>query len=763
MLNVNTIPAELKALKQWVCWNSDKIPKNPYNGKNAQSNNRETWGDFETAVKATTRYNFTGVGFMFDNGYFGVDLDDCISEDNQDFIDEFVETLQSYTEISQSGKGLHIICKGTLPNGMRRKGKVEMYQDGRYFAMTGNLYRKEYDSINDCTESIRVLHAKYLSSNEPLALPRQVEKVYLEDSEIIDKARNCKTGSVFQLLYSGQYEGLYETHSQADMALCLMLAFWTQRDEQQMDRIFRSSQLYRRKWDEKRGAYTYGEMTIQAAVSRCNNVYEKKDQQDDKNISLSYYAKDSQLVVQKPKKKYDMTDTGNAQRMADRFGEEIRYSYVNKKWYYWTGKTWVLDYYGYIKKLADMVVEDLKKEAFAEKDPDRQEELLKFANKTASNRSKTAMITETQHLDNIPIMPEDMDRDINLLNCPNGVINLRNGEFMKHDSNLLQSKMTIAEYCEDDKEPRVWLKFLDDVTNGDLELQRYLQKCVGYSLTGSTQEQCAFFLYGIGNNGKSTFVDTISEALGSYAANVQPETIMVRNNSNSGANSDVARLKSIRFATCEEPSEGVRLNEALVKQLTGGGKVTARFLYGDDFEFMPEFKIWMTTNHKPVIRGTDFGIWRRIRLIPFEVNIPKEKVDKKLKYKLRQELPQILKWAIEGCMLWQQEGLEPPEAVERATAEYKNEMDILAAFCESCLVIDNNPKHTIAANMLFSIYQGWANANNEYVMTSRKFFLEIARKVPEKVRSNTGINYKGIVVSDNARKFIQPAGYKVED
>jgi putative DNA primase/helicase len=312
----------------------------------------------------------------------------------------------------------------------------------------------------------------------------------------------------------------------------------------------------------------------------------------------------------------------------------------------------------------------------------------------------------------------------------------------------MMTKLCNCEYDVSDKKPEKWLKFLEDITNGDKELEWYLQKCIGYSLSGSTREQCAFFLYGIGNNGKSTFIETIADMLGDYASNAQPETIMM--NRNSGIGSDVARLKSARLVTSEEPTEGVRLNEGLVKQLTGGGKVTCRFLFGDEFEYTPEFKIWVATNHKPVIRGTDVGIWRRIRLIPFEVNIPPEKVDKNLKYKFRNEMPQILHWAVEGCMAWQREGIEPPQKVVDATQEYKAEMDLLATFMDSCITIDYTAEG-IPAHQLYNVYTRWAETNKEYVMTSRKFFVEIGKKIPDKKRISSGILYQHIKLTEYAQ------------
>ena len=750
-MNIQNIPEELKRLKQWVCWAGDKLPKNPYTGGNAQSNNPDTWSDFDTAVAAVEKYHFDGIGFQFANGYFGVDLDHCL--DNIDFVDEFVETLQSYTEFSRSGTGVHIICKGKLPDGRRRRGNVEMYCTGRYFIITGNLYNEKYKEIKDCSESIKVLHSKYLFDETPKVAPKTFQVVDLSDQEIIDKARNCKTGGVFQLLYSGQWQGLYSSQSEADLALCNMLAFWCQKDTQKMDRIFRSSGLMRDKWDKLRGQYTYGQKTIEQAVLHCTDVYEPQTVKNDAEIALAFFGKGQNgIVAELPKNNYDMTDTGNAQRLKDKYKGNIKYSYIRKKWYYWTGKIWAIDNTGEIKKLADEIINDIKKEAFMEKDDDKQAKMLKWATKTASSKGKEAMVKETQHIDGIPILMEELDCYNDYLNCQNGIINLRTGELLPHDSNFMMSRISYAEYDNSGKQPEKWLSFLNDVTNGDKELQEYLQKCVGYSLTGSIREQCAFFLYGLGNNGKSTFLDTISDLLGSYASNVQPDTIMMKKN-DSGANSDIARLKSTRFVTSEEPTEGVRLNEGLVKQLTGGGKVTCRFLYGDEFEYEPEFKIWIGTNHKPVIRGTDVGIWRRIRLIPFEVNIPKEKVDKNLKYKLREELPQILKWAVDGCIKWQKEGLNPPKCVEQATKEYKVEMDILASFVDSCIEIDYINGDTISAQELFTLYGVWAKKNNEYEMTSRKFFIEIAKKLPEKVRRGSGIFYPKIKETEYAKEL----------
>lgn len=747
---IENLPQELKEVAQWVCWvGENKIPKNPNTGKNAQSNNPSTWSDFDTAVAACGKYHFDGIGFMFANGYFGVDLDHCM--DDLDFVDEFVETLQSYAEYSKSGDGIHILCKGELPEGGNRHGNVEMYSVGRYFICTGNIYNPAYTKVVDCTESIKVLHSKYIPTRAKRTDGRVIVPISLEDREVIDKARDCKSGDIFRMLYSGNWQSIYKSQSEADLALCNHLAFWTQRNEAQIDRIFRSSGLMRDKWDSKRSGTTYGAITIGRACAGCVEVYEPNKYEDDTDIALAFFG-GNQIVTDMAQKKYDLTDTGNAHRFADKFGDIVRYSYNRKKWYFWDGKVWRLDDIGEVKKLADTVCEDIKKEAVQEQDEKTQADLFKWASKTASSRGKEAMIKECQHLDVIPASPDLFDPHIDYLNCQNGIVNLRNGELLPHDSSFMMSKICNSEYDPSGRLPELWLRFLDDVTNGNKELQDYIQRSIGYSLTGSTNEQCAYFLYGLGNNGKSTFLDTVSDLLGGYASNAQPESLMMRKWGDGGALSDIARLKSSRFVTSEEPTEGVRLNEGLLKQLTGGSRITCRFLYSDEFEYTPEFKIWIATNHKPVVRGTDVGIWRRIKLIPFEVNIPKEKVDKNLKYKLRAEFPQILAWAVQGCIKWKKKGLAEPACVQEAVKEYKQEMDLLASFIDQCIVIDYESTEKIMASELFQVYLQWAKDNNEYEMSSKKFLSEMSRKLPDKGRNGRGVFYKYIHLSEYARQ-----------
>src|SRR5699024_1449972 len=285
----------------------------------------------------------------------------------------------------------------------------------------------------------------------------------------------------------------------------------------------------------------------------------------------------------------------------------------------------------------------------------------------------------------------------------------------------------------------LWLDFLNQIFDGDQDLINYMQRAVGYSLSGSIQEQMLFILHGFGRNGKSVFLDIITEMLGNYTVNIQPQTIMVKPNANS-PNSDIARLDGARLVTTTEPNEGVRFDEGLVKQLTGGDKVTARFLYGDEFDFYPEFKLWMATNHKPIIRGTDDGIWRRLAVIPFTVQIPENKVDKQLKYKLRREMKGILNWAVEGYQEWQRIGLKEPQVIKNQRTTYRTEMDVVELFIDECCIRKDGEREK--ASDLYNVYSNWAKDNNQYMMNSTKFGKDMSNKF-QKIRSN-GSWYVGL-------------------
>jgi putative DNA primase/helicase len=559
-----------------------------------------------------------------------------------------------------------------------------------------------------------------------------------------------KTECAFKLFLDGGWEQFYNSQSEADMAFANDLAFWTNRNFSKMDSIFRSSSLYRSKWDEKRSNSTYGTDTLNKAIADCTNVFVPKERDEEFNLYLL-----EEDVKKIEKKFYSYDDTGNAHRFTGAFGEVIRYSYIRKNWYFFDNKIWLIDQQGMVKSLVDRVVEKMKDEPIHVPSGADEEEMRKAFNKhiknSRSSRGKTNMMKETEHL--LPIQPYEFDSDPDIFNVQNGYLELKSGKLKDHDKNKYFTKISSVEYTDKIDCP-MWIDFLNQIFNEDKPLINYIQRAIGYSLSGSTEEQMMFILYGNGRNGKSVFLDIITEMFGSYATNIQPQTIMVKQQS-SGANSDIARLNGARLVTTTEPNEGVRLDEGLVKQLTGGDKVTARFLYENEFDFIPQFKLWMATNHKPIIRGTDDGIWRRMAIIPFTVQIPEHQVDKRLKHKLKRELMAILNWAVEGYMLWRATGLQEPQTIKDQRMEYRGEMDVVEAYIEECCIRNENAK--TQAKSLYLSYREWAQENGQYMMNSTKFGREIGKRFVK--FKSSGTYYKGIGLKEEYEKSFFKMNY----
>ena len=322
--------------------------------------------------------------------------------------------------------------------------------------------------------------------------------------------------------------------------------------------------------------------------------------------------------------------------------------------------------------------------------------------------------------------------------------------------------MSLVDYISGAEFP-LWYKFLDEVFLGNKDVIDFIQRAVGYSMTASIDEHCMFILYGQGLNGKTTFVETLSKIFGMYSIGLPPESIMNKKPGNNIPN-DIARLKGARRVTVSESKENVTLDEALIKRLTGGDLITARFLNKEFFDFYPIFKMFLYTNKKPNIHGTDIGIWRRIRMIPFDLKITEENKDKDLPKKLEGELPGILNWALEGCRKWQEAGLNTPQKVLDATNTYQLEEDDIGQFIEDHCVIEEKgyiPVDTFKA--FFKQVTGYAKGQktlSEYMR--RKGFLKIDNRIRlpngNRVRAFTGIKF----INSNVPEDVKPEQAKID-
>jgi putative DNA primase/helicase len=444
-----------------------------------------------------------------------------------------------------------------------------------------------------------------------------------------------------------------------------------------------------------------------------------------------------------------LTDLGNAQRLVLAAGNRIRYSYDLKKWFAWNGQRWELDSTGEIYRAAKDAVRGMILEAAAENDRNARSKILAHQQKSESGRSLKAMIELAQSERGVAIRLADFDKDKMLLNCLNGTLDLRTATLRQHNRDDFITKSTPIEYVSDAISPQ-WNKFLAEIAGGNSELVEYLQRAVGYSLTGITNEQALFLLCGRGANGKTVFLETVRFVLGDYAASANFESFI---QTKSGLiRSDLARLNRARFVTATESEAGKRLAEAVVKQMTGSDTVTVRFLYSENFEFRPEFKLWLATNHRPRITGQDDGIWRRLRVFDFTVSIQKAEQDRQLLEKLRSEGSGILNWALSGLSDWVAHGLSEPSAVILATSAYRQDEDVIQHFLEAQCVLANHAE--TRAGLLYFSYKNWANGTGEICMNQREFasglrdrgFIKV--KVGQRMGKPAGAYWKGICLKE---------------
>lgn len=424
---------------------------------------------------------------------------------------------------------------------------------------------------------------------------------------------------------------------------------------------------------------------------------------------------------------YPLDDLGNAMRLIAQHGAAIRYV-RGIDWHVWDGTRYKSDPDSLdCRKLAHEVVRTMLLQAFdlpAGTDPQKKarREIIKFAVASGNAGRTSAMLEQAEP--HLKVEPDDLDADPWLLNCPNGTVDLRTGELRPHRRDDLLTKLAGTAY-ETSATCPIWENFLFEIFDGDSDVVAFVQRAFGYSMTGMTTEQAVFILHGAGSNGKSVLIETVSAVLADYKKTTPSETWVTK--PHNGPSNDIASLVGARFVPVIETEHDKQLAEALVKQATGGDTMTARFHYKEFFSFIPRFKLWLATNHKPRIRGSEYAIWRRILLLPFLVTfVDKDKVvegqkvkDPELKNKLIAEHPGILAWMVRGCMDWQKVGLQPPAAVLHATEDYQDSQDNVSAFIRDNCHLSRGL--SCGVGILHTSYVLWCEANDEDAIDKRRF------------------------------------------
>jgi len=410
------------------------------------------------------------------------------------------------------------------------------------------------------------------------------------------------------------------------------------------------------------------------------------------------------------------SDDGNARRFMRRFGERVRHVPA-QGWLLWNDKWWEPDRKGEVRQLAKEIVADLFEESKTTNNGDRANGLWRFGLRCETPARIKAMLESASTEPGVVVLPEALDADPWKLNCTNGTVDLRTGQLLPHRKEDLITKIVNVDHDQTAECPR-FLAYLRRVLANDEELINYVQRVLGYTLTGDMREHAFFILFGSGANGKSLLLSILQFILGPYMKTAAPEVFLKRQHS--GHPTEVADLQGCRLVATHEVESGRAFNEALLKQLTGGDCIKARFMRQDFFEFQPTAKIVIQANTLPEITGGDNGIWRRVQIIPFDVTIPEHERDKELIQKLKAEASGVFAWMVRGCLAWQQRGLTPlPVRVRRAGDSYRAQMDVVGRFiADRC---EQDPRARVSAATLYTAYEAWCLRNGEAPMTGRTF------------------------------------------
>jgi len=435
----------------------------------------------------------------------------------------------------------------------------------------------------------------------------------------------------------------------------------------------------------------------------------------------------------------ELTEGGNAARLERIHGDDLRYNHTHKKWYLWDNGRWKIDANGGAMRLAGDVVGELYRAAGNADGKDARDALASFAKATDTRKGLSNMLALAANRLRFALTADDFNQDAWLLGVGDVTIDLKTGNPREPRREDLITNVVGAGYDEAAQCP-LWLKFLDRIFPDD-ELRKYVKRAVGYCLTGSMAEQVFFFCYGMGANGKSVFLAILRALLNEYAQQADFNTFLVQRNEK--VRNDLAALASARVITAIEAEEGGRLSMQVIKSWTGGDPVTARFLFGENFTFQPQGKIWLAANNRPAITERNHAAWRRVRLIPFNVTIPEGEQDKDLEAKLQEELPGILNWALEGLQDYLQNGMLTPEAVQEATEEYRKENDSIEAFLVECCEIG---KLKACKNVdLYGQYQNFCRMSGLTALSQHKFSPEMKNRTGiSSNRNMCGVFWKGV-------------------
>ena len=771
-VNFVNIPQELKNNASFCVWKLEKrrgkatkVPYNPRTGQLAKTNDPSTFADFGTAMKAYAMGGWDGIGYRVSEGIGAIDIDHCIREDGSlnDVAASILAFLpDAYFEKSPSGTGLRGFFRlspdfaydKTVYYINNRQHGLEVYLPGttnRFVTVTGDEFRAGTVTRND--EALQNLLDTFMKRKMQVS-NRTVEPCsYLTDEQVIEHASRSESGDKFKALMDGRWEEGYDSQSDADMAFVSILAFWCGNVEEQIDRIFRTSGLYRDKWDRQTGDSTYGQITIRNAVSTNDTIYTpirdtesaENDFTDlDEEDTLPSFEPDLSKVTLTLEEmqphtnpRYQRDEIGIGYAFADYFKPIARFDRERGIWYVFDGKVWQPDENALaVAELAKRLADRLYTFALQIKDEDTRNRYIKRVQKLQMRKNRRTMIEDAKSV--YPVPHSVFDRNTDLFNCQNGTLNLTTGEFRPHDPADFLTLMSGITYNPDATCDR-WISFISEVMCSDADLAVYLQKALGYALTGDTSLECLFILYGAtSRNGKGTTMETFLRIMGDYGKTSNPEMLSTKfgNTNASGPSEEIARLAGVRFVNISEPEKKITFNAALVKRMTGNDTLNARFLHENSFDFKPNFKIFINTNYKPSVSDMTLFYSNRLKLIPFKRHFEEHEQDKGLKnfFAESANLSAIFNWCYEGYRLFRASDLADPAAVVAATKEYQEESDRIGQFVDAWL--EEGEAYEVRTSAAYKLYGEWCDKYGYRKENSTNFnnaiqrFFPIVRKRP---------------------------------
>ena len=774
-VNFVNIPQELKNNASFCVWKLEKrrgkptkVPYNPRTGQLAKTNDPATFGDFATAMKAYAMGGWDGIGYRVSEGIGAIDIDHCIREDGSlnDVAASILAFLpDAYFEKSPSGTGLRGFFRlspefaydKTVYYINNRQHGLEVYLPGttnRFVTVTGDVFRPGTVNRND--EALQNLLDTFMKRKAQVSNKTIEPCSYLTDEQVIEHASRSESGDKFKALMEGRWEEGYNSQSDADMALVSILAFWCGNVEEQIDRIFRSSGLMRDKWDRRTGEQTYGSITIRNAVSTNDVIYTpirdmesaESDFTDlDEADTLPSFEPDLSKVTLTLEEmqphtnpRYQRDEIGIGYAFADYFKPIARFDRERGIWYVFDGKVWQPDENALaVAELAKRLADRLYTFALQIKDEDTRNRYIKRVQKLQMRKNRRTMIEDAKSV--YPVPHSIFDRNTDLFNCQNGTLNLTTGEFKAHDPADFLTLMSGITYDPKASCPR-WTTFISEVMCSDSDLASYLQKALGYALTGDTSLECLFILYGAtSRNGKGTTMETFLRIMGDYGKTSNPEMLSTKfgNTNASGPSEEIARLAGVRFVNISEPEKKITFNAALVKRMTGNDTLNARFLHENSFDFKPNFKIFINTNYKPSVSDMTLFYSNRLKLIPFKRHFEEHEQDKGLKnfFSEPANLSAIFNWCYEGYKKLKAEALNDPEAVKVATKEYQEESDRIGQFVDAWL--EEGEAYEVRTSAVYKLYGEWCDKYGYRKENSTNFNNAIQRFFPiQRKRPNDG-------------------------